>query len=163
MTYRRASIAVFVLIALQGSLWAQGAVIDLGWLRASQTPEGWRVEQVSMLSATGERLQQGDAVYSVDGRRIDNLNALSASNELDWISRGAYYARVLRNGSPHVVHLRGLSSALHEGFQLTFRRDGHAYSRDDRITALRIPDQSGGTQTVELGPGTTLIHVWSPI
>jgi hypothetical protein len=144
---------------MECTLFAESPVIDLGWLRASQKEEGWIVERVAMLTLTGEKIEAGDAAYSVDGRRIDTLNALSASNELDWISFGATYVRLIGNGSSRVVQLRPMDPLL-DG--LNVRRDVHRYPKNERIAALKLPDENGHMTTFKPGPGSTLIHVWSP-
>jgi hypothetical protein len=149
-------------VALTPLLYCQTAIVDLGWLRVSQATEGWYVEKVLMLS-DGAKLQPEDIIVSVDGRRIDNLNALSASNELSWIEHGANYVAVLRKGAPLRLQIRPFDPLRIGALSLYRRQDVHHYDRNERIASLQIPDESGRAATIKPGPGITLIHFWSPV
>lgn len=144
-------------------LFCQTAIIDLGWLRVSQTSEGWFVEKVMMFAEGNARLQPEDIIFSVDGRRIENLNALSASNELAWIERGANYVEILRKGKPERLQIRPFDPLRTGPLTLYRRRDVHRYDKNERIASLKVPDESGKSATIKPGPGITLIHFWSPV
>lgn len=143
------------------------AVLNLGWLEASQTDEGWFVHRVSLWLPDADDLESGDTIYSVDGRRIETLNALSASNELDWIESGASYVEVLRHGITRTLRLRHSDGALSfrfvdplhvESTLHGIHREAHRYARDERVTRLELPNAT----VVEPGPERILIHIWSP-
>lgn len=156
----RLRIAILVPL-LSAPLLAQSPIIDLGWLRASQTDQGWLIEKAAMFTESGQKLQPGDIVVSIDNHRIDDENALSASNELAWVPN-ANAARVIRHGSPLRLQLR-LPDPLLKDFFSDLHRDVRRYPRDSRITALHLPGLDGKPITWKFGnTRTTLIHFWSP-
>ena len=163
MRARRVVTALLLAVAVQ-CVAADRPTIDLGWLRVSQTDNGWLVHAVTMLTVNGQKLAPGDVIYSVEDRRIDILNAVSAAAELNWISAGATYVDVIHGGAALRLQLGPLLSntLLTRNLTRFVRPNTRRYLNTDRITELHIPDASGRSVTYKLGPGPTLIHVWSP-
>ncbi len=158
---RARAIVILGLILAAIRLYAESPIIDLGWLRASQTDQGWLIEKIAMFTESGQTIQPGDIVVSIDGHRVDDENALSASNELDWL-RNADVARVIRHGAPSTLQLRLPDPLLKDLFAFRHRYV-HQYPKDERITALHLPGIDGKPTTWKFaGAQTTLIHFWSP-
>ncbi len=63
-------------------------VIDLGWLKASQTREVAGSDLIASL-ILWENIKVGDVIVKVDDQRVDTLNALSAALILGHIVLGA--------------------------------------------------------------------------
>jgi len=141
-----------------------GPTIDLGWLRATQSPNGWLVSRAFHQSYTGQVIEAGDIIVAVDGRSLANLNALSAAwvlNQVPYFSRSA---DVIRAEKPQHLNFFPAGEPLLQSSSkfIDDTADFELYPSSARAPLLALPDITNQIQTITYGPHYTLIHIWEP-
>ncbi len=157
---RRVLQVVGTMLFLAASLWAQmSPSIDLGNIRAVADRDGWRITASSQLRRNGNRLEAGDIVVSVDGKRIGDLNALSAAFFLFRAGLDAETATVIRDRRTNrldftpperlLAHVRLFSTLLNI----------RMYKRDEPLPVFTLKDAFRKEHTVEFRGRWTLLRV----
>jgi hypothetical protein len=135
--------------------------VDLGWIKANQSSEGWQVTRSSEPVTGINSLSTGDVIVSVDDFDFTNLNALSAARILDRLTLDATRVTVLRNGSKTQLRLHETSEPLAKASAMVDIKNAIMYSRDAGFPDVRLPDLSGHMTEITFRDKWTLVHIWN--
>jgi hypothetical protein len=136
----------------------------LGWLRATEEQQGWRINRVFQTSFSGEVVKAGDLVVAVDGHRLTNFTPLSAAYLLHDIAGAAHTSDVVRSGQRVRLQFFGTGEPLLEDATLgaQWTRGAELHTKGSEAPSMSLPDESGKMQSMKYGPDWTLIHIWEP-
>lgn len=136
--------------------------IDLGWLKATQTDQGWLLTYVYQPLSMGNAIHSGDVLVSVDRQRLDDLDPLGAAHVMKAIVN-ARSAIVYRDNSTVRLNFASLDGRVN--LLPRYREEWPApiLARDKRAPlSLVLPDVNGAAQILSFRGRWTLLHMWGP-
>lgn len=132
--------------------------IDFGWLKATQTEQGWLVTYVYAPFPRKDEMHAGDVLISVDHQRLDELGPIGSAHVLQAISN-AQNAIVYRENATVRLNFVSLDERV---IQLPPRLVWlpQTYKWDSAAPSVTLPDASGVIRSLPLTGKWTLLHVW---
>ncbi len=136
--------------------------IDFGWLKATQTDQGWLLTYVYQPLSTGNAIHSGDVLVSVDQQRLDDLDPLGAAHVMKAIV-SARSAIVYRDNSTVRLNFASLDERVNPLPRYREEWSAPIHARHKRAPlSLVLPDVNGAAQMLSFRGKWTLLHMWGP-
>jgi hypothetical protein len=141
----------------------QDPEVDLGWIRVTQSANGWRVVRVYNPLQSSITLQPNDIILAVDDFRVSGLSALSTARLLNRVVLNAHSITLTRNGSTAVLPLHRAAEPL---AKFVFMEEANTneialYKENDHLPTLTLQDANGQKHVLQFTRNWTLIHIWN--
>jgi len=133
--------------------------IDLGWLNAIETDQGWLITNVYEPVLDRDALRSGDVLVSVDHQRLEELGPVGVAHLMQGM-RSAQSAIVYRDQATVKLNFVSLGERVIQ-LPRQFDWSPQTYKWDRAVPSVILPDASGVIHSLSLTGKWTLLHVWN--
>jgi len=152
-------VALLLVITCWAASPALAPSIDFGWLRATQTNQGWLLTYVYESVPSGDALISGDVLISVDHQRLEGLSPLSAAHVIHGIG-SAQTAIVYRGEATVRLNFISMDERVIPLPRRRLEWPTRTYTQDILAQLLTLPDADGVIRKLSFGGKWTLLHIW---